>query len=812
MDAPQAANSGHRDGDGAGAARPRAVHADHEVRPDRPDWPDRDRFVLSAGHASILLYSMLYLTGFGLELDDLKQFRQWGSADARPPRGAPHRRASRSPPVRSARASPTASAWASPSATCGPASAPTSCDHHTFVICSDGDLEEGISHEAASLAGHLGLGRLVYVYDDNHITIDGPTELALQRRRRRSASRPTAGTSSSSARSPTTSTRSRPRSARAMAVEDRPVADRPAQPHRLARRRSSPTPPTRTATRSAPTRSRVTKEILGLPPDETSTCPTTCSSCYRDAGAAAAAAPRGVGRARSPTGTATAPSSTRASPAAASTGGTPSCPTWRRRREGRHPRAPASACLNAIARRRARARRRRRRPHRQHRHRRSKDARRPVAPTSPAGRQIHFGIREHGMGAIMNGMALHGGVAARRRHVLRVQRLHAAGRCGSPRSAEAKVVFVVDARLGRPRRGRPDAPADRAPRVAAGDARPARDPPGRRQRDRAGVARRTSTATGPTALILTRQNVPGPRRHRRHGEVEPRARTCCREAPRRRPTLVLIGTGCEVSVCVDAADAARRARASPSASCRCRRGSCSRRRPTSYRDAVLPPGVPTLAVEAGGDVRLGALRRRRRRHRPLRRVGARRRGRSTSSASPPSTSPSARTRCSSPDREGGTSMTTSCTQLYDEQGQSPWLDNLTRGYITSGELASAGSTRGIRGVTSNPTIFQKAIDGSADYDEQFSELAGDGASGRSTTTGTLVIARHRRRARRPAPGLRRERRRRRLRVGRGRARPRPRHRTARSTAARAPARARSTGRTCIVKIPAPPRASRRSSR
>ena len=210
---PQKANSGHP---GTAMALAPLAHVlwTRVMRydPSTPDWPDRDRFILSAGHASILLYSMLYLTGYGLTLDDIQAVPPVGQRDARAPRGAPHRRASRSRPGRSARASPTASAWASPSAGCGPASAPRSCDHHTFVICSDGDLEEGISHEAASLAGHLGLGRLVYVYDDNHITIDGPTELAFSDDAA-AASRPTAGTSTGSARSPTTPTPSRRRCA-----------------------------------------------------------------------------------------------------------------------------------------------------------------------------------------------------------------------------------------------------------------------------------------------------------------------------------------------------------------------------------------------------------------------------------------------------------------------------------------------------------------------------------------------------------------------------------------------------------------------
>ena len=105
---PQAANTGHP---GTAMALAPLAHVlwtrIMRYDADAPDWPDRDRFVLSAGHASILLYSMLHLTGYGLTLDDLEAFRQWGSQTPGPPRGAPHRRASRSPPARSARASPT---------------------------------------------------------------------------------------------------------------------------------------------------------------------------------------------------------------------------------------------------------------------------------------------------------------------------------------------------------------------------------------------------------------------------------------------------------------------------------------------------------------------------------------------------------------------------------------------------------------------------------------------------------------------------------------------------------------------------------
>jgi len=179
MDAVQRANSGH-------AGTPMALAPLAHVLWTRvmkydaadADWPDRDRFVLSAGHASMLLYSMLYLAGFGLELEDLRAFRQWGSkTPGHPERGDTPGVEVTTGPLGQGFANGIGLALSE--ANLRARFGPEVIDHHVFAICSDGDLEEGISHEAASLAGHLGLGRLVYVYDDNHITIDGPTELAL---------------------------------------------------------------------------------------------------------------------------------------------------------------------------------------------------------------------------------------------------------------------------------------------------------------------------------------------------------------------------------------------------------------------------------------------------------------------------------------------------------------------------------------------------------------------------------------------------------------------------------------------------------
>jgi len=145
--------------------------------PTDPAWPNRDRFVLSAGHASMLLYSMLHLTGYAVSLDDLKSFRQWGSiTPGHPEYGVTPGVEATTGPLGQGFVNGVGMAIAE-RRLAGEFNRPGHevIDHRTYVICSDGDLQEGITAEAASLAGHLKLGKLIALYDDNRIQLDGPT-------------------------------------------------------------------------------------------------------------------------------------------------------------------------------------------------------------------------------------------------------------------------------------------------------------------------------------------------------------------------------------------------------------------------------------------------------------------------------------------------------------------------------------------------------------------------------------------------------------------------------------------------------------
>src|SRR3954466_15567681 len=182
MDAVQKANSGHPGTPMALAPLAYVLYTRvMKNAPSRPDWPDRDLFVLSCGHASMLLYSTLYLTGYGLELDDLKNFRQLGSPTAgHPEYGHAAGIETTTGPLGQGISTAVGMALAERMfAERFNRPGHEIVDHYTYVIASDGDLQEGISSEASSLAGHLGLGRLICFWDDNHISIEGNTALSF---------------------------------------------------------------------------------------------------------------------------------------------------------------------------------------------------------------------------------------------------------------------------------------------------------------------------------------------------------------------------------------------------------------------------------------------------------------------------------------------------------------------------------------------------------------------------------------------------------------------------------------------------------
>jgi len=182
MDAVQAANSGHPGAPMGLAAAAYALWTRFlKHNPHNPDWFDRDRFVLSAGHASTLLYSLLFLTGYKVGLKELKNFRQWGSiTPGHPEYGHTPGVETTTGPLGQGFANAVGMAMAERHlAAVFNKGRQKIVDHHTYIMCGDGDLMEGLTAEAASLAGHLGLGKLICIYDDNKISIEGGTELAF---------------------------------------------------------------------------------------------------------------------------------------------------------------------------------------------------------------------------------------------------------------------------------------------------------------------------------------------------------------------------------------------------------------------------------------------------------------------------------------------------------------------------------------------------------------------------------------------------------------------------------------------------------
>ena len=586
MDAPHAARSGHQ---GTAMALAPLAHVlwtrilSYDAQ--RPDWPDRDRFVLSAGHASILQYAMLYLTGHGLELDDLRNFRQWGS----PTPGHPEAGCTPGVEVTTgplgqglANAVGMAIAESQMRARFGAGL----CDHRIFVIVGDGDLSEGISHEAASLAGHLGLGRLVVVYDDNEVTIDGGTDLALSddaaaRFRAYGWHTTELGEAAEDVDALEAGLR------RAAAVEDRPSV--------VVVRSVIAAPAPRTAGTPAghgyaifDEEIAATKALLGLPTDATFHVPSEVLHYYRDAGIAGR-----DGRCAWEARVAAFEGDRAGLEACLAATGRPgwddALPSWEPG-PSVATRKASSVTLQALL---------------------------PVVPglvgggadltgntgtvmtdagvfsaRGPGGRQIYFGVREHAMGAVATGMALHGGaIPVVGTFLVFADYMRPAVRLAA--LSEAKVVFVWSHdSVGVGEDGPTHQPVEHLASLRA--------IPGLRvirpadATETAGAWRVAVESQGPTALILTRQGVPV----LEGTSADAVAAGGYAISEPDDPGLTLVGTGSEVSVCCDAAallaadGISARVVSLPS-------WELFAEQPHSEQARVLRPDLPSLAVEAG---------------------------------------------------------------------------------------------------------------------------------------------------------------------------------------------------------------------
>ena len=587
MDAPHQARSGHQ---GTAMAMAPLAHVlwTRILRydADDPAWPDRDRFVLSAGHASILLYSMLHLTGQGLTLDDLRDFRQWGSKTP---------------------GHPEAGHTAGVEVTTGPLGQGIAnavgmamaerwlrhrfgtevCDHRVFALCGDGDLSEGISHEAASLAGHQRLDRLICFYDDNRITIDGPTELAL--------------TDDAAGRFGSYGWHVVNLGEAADdldALEDgiRTAMAETAAPSLVIVRSHVANPsPGQTDNHEAHGYSlfddeiAATKKIMGLPAGESFHVPAEVADAYREAGRRAAP-DRLAWQQRVDALGPLAEEFEACLQGRGLPGWEEKLPSWSAG-ESVATRKASSACLNAMV-----------------------DVipglvaggadltgntgtslngADPLGPAHPGGRQLYFGVREHAMGAVLNGAALHGGlVPVGGTFLVFSDYMRPAVRLAALSGAHSIFVWSHDS-VGVGEDGPTHQPVEHTMSLRA--------IPGLRvfrPADGNEVAQAWRLAVnldGPSAMILTRQNVPTLEGTAVAGSVARGAYTLVECSD---PDVVLVGTGSEVAVCVAAADdLGARGVAARVVSMPC--WELFADQDAGYRAEVLPPGVPKLSVEAG---------------------------------------------------------------------------------------------------------------------------------------------------------------------------------------------------------------------
>ena len=586
MDAPHAARSGHQ-GTAMSLAPLAHVLFSRVMNFDAqyPHWPDRDRFVLSAGHASILQYALLHLAGFDLTLDDLRGFRQWGSATpGHPEVGHTPGVEVTTGPLGQGIGNMVGMAIAE--AQLRAAYGAELFDHHVFGICGDGDLSEGISHEVASLAGHLGLGRIVLCYDDNHITIDGETELALSddaaaRFRAYGWDVIELGGAADDLDDLEAALR------KAKSVEDRPslvivrtVIGTPAP--------DSADTPAAHGYAMFDDEIAATKELMGLPPNEAFYTEPSVVDQYRELGV------RGRDRREAWERRVADFDGDRAALESQLSG--TGLPGWEES-------LPSFEAGESIATRKA--------------SNLTLQALSSVvpglsgggadltgntgtviadhgvfSPADPSGRQIYFGVREHGMGAIANGMALHGGsIPVVGTFLVFADYMRAAVRLAAISQAHVIFVWSHDS-VGVGEDGPTHQPVEQVASLRA--------VPGLRvirpadANETAAAWRVAVSSGGPTALILTRQNVPVLEGTSAAGVAS--GAYVLAEAD--DAVITLVGTGSEVSVCLDAAARlagqgfAARVVSMPS-------WELFEQAPSSYRAEVIPDGVPSLAVEAG---------------------------------------------------------------------------------------------------------------------------------------------------------------------------------------------------------------------